>query len=447
MADLVVSKTTAILVRIQSPTLGENMLRLESITNEYERNKLIPLAKKIKRAGGTLYVVGGAIRNHILGKQQKDLDLVVVGLDESTLTNILDEYKKVGKDFPVFLWDNYEVAMARIETSTGKGHKDYEVSFGPEVTLEEDAMRRDFTINTFYLDIAQNEFVNPIERALDDYHNGLLHPVGEHFKDDPLRVFRAGRFLAEYPSLSPSIELQEMCIEMSFDNMLKELPAERVFEETNKAFRGIEPNRYFKFLHSTDSLSFWFPEISRMIRVKDRHNETVWNHIMDMLSDFVHPITGWCVLVHDIGKIVTDPKDYPSHYGHEDKRGIAEKFLDRFKPPNAVNKIALSCQKYHMKAHLIEELRPGTIFDMFEDMNNVIIHFFLELHMLDARSGGREHHSQKIGELYGLYEMVCDEIDGHDVMEKHPDAKGERIGELLRQWRINEFKKYVNRSG
>lgn len=422
---------------------GENMLSLKSITNEYMRDKLIPLSAKINESGGTLYVVGGAIRNHLFGMQSTDFDLVVVGLREDTLTELLSSYKKVGDSFPVFLWEDYEIAMARTEISTGKGHKGYKVFFGPRITLEEDAVRRDFTINTFYLDIFRDEFVCPIEEALDDYHDGVLAPVGEHFVDDPLRVFRAGRFLAEYHFLEPSVELFKMCKDFVLEEHLKALPAERVYDETNKAFRAEHTERYFGFLREVNALGSWFPEIDIMYFVEDRHNGTTWNHVMEMLSGYIHPITGWGILVHDIGKICTPPIEYPSHYGHENESELAERFLDRFNPSNALKRIALSCQKYHMKLHNLNTLRLGTIWDMMDDLDLSDVYHLGEVHSQDCKSSGRKSNTGKLIEFFYEYKETCRKITGEDVLEKHPEAEGKRIGDLLRQWRINEYRKHI----
>lgn len=407
---------------------------------------LVDLAKAFENKGGKLYVVGGAVRNYLMEKQIRDIDLVSVGLDDKEVEELLVTPfvgEKVGKSFPVYIWGKYEIALARTERSTGDGHKDFEFRFGKDVTIEEDANRRDFTINALYYDIVGEEIIDPTKRGLKDLRRRRLNAVGDHFNDDPLRVFRAARFLSEYPGLVYTKDLKKRCVSVSQSKILESLSAERVALETNKAFKGKCPRRYFEFLRKTSALKSWFPETEKLYKVKDLHNGTTWNHVMAMLEHGVASDVGWSVLLHDIGKVKTDPKDYPHHYGHENENELATEILDRFNLSNEIKNVSLKCQKYHMKLHRIDELRPGTIFDMMEDLSVYESLILSNVHRLDCESSGRKNNSKLFLEMYDRYRDVCKEIRGYNVLAKHPEAKGKRVGELLRQWRINEFKKYV----
>ena len=312
-----------------------------------------------------IYLVGGAVRDRIMGNKPKDLDYVVVGSTKELM--IEHGFKQVGSDFPVFLHPKTgdEYALARTEVSTGEGYNDFVVDFNPTVTLEEDLSRRDLTINAMALDILNDELIDPFN-GQDDLLSGLLRPTSKAFKDDPVRVLRAARFLARFPAFSASTELIEYMNEMVKDGELKGLKPERVWKETEKALSEKMPSRYFKFLSNTGV----FPEIEAMKEVKEDnkyHPEyDVFTHIMmgiDYAVRYNDPIITFGVLCHDFGKpeayMLTDGLKSTKH----EKIGlpIVEGFCDRLKAPNDFKKMAMLACEYHTHIHMAFEMKPKTI--------------------------------------------------------------------------------------
>jgi len=398
-------------------------------------DKTKELAEKIKGAGGTLYITGGAVRDYLLGRTVHDIDLVVFGLDVVDLVEVL-EVESVGESFPVFIKDGFEIAMGRKEKSTGEGHTDYEVYFGSDVTLEEDAYRRDLTINAIYIDPLTGAIRDPFA-GRSDLDARILRPVSKiHFGEDPLRVFRVGRFLSELPDFEIELPTVHLCRETATSF----LSGERVAQETDRAFMGSLPYRYFEFLYMSGALAVWFPEIERMMGVVDRHNGTTWSHVMAMLDEPCTPQVGWSILVHDIGKIDTDPADYPSHHGHENCSSLAKSFLSRFALSSRVARVALLTQKYHMKCHRVRESRPGTLWDMCNEIGDIVDFMVLaEVHFLDAHSAGRDDNYCYLVDVFQLWQLSCEHYSGEEIMEKHGIPPGVRVGEILRNWRINLF--------
>ncbi len=398
-------------------------------------NKTKELAEKIKEAGGSLYVTGGAVRDYLLGRVVHDIDLVVFGLDVGDLVEVLN-VESVGNSFPVFIKDGFEIAMGRTEESTGPEHTDYKVRFGADVTLEEDAFRRDLTINALYANPLTGEIVDPYG-GRNDLRAQILRPVStKHFGEDPLRVFRVGRFLSELPDFEVDYSLYPLCRETATSF----LSGERVAQETERAFTGELPYRYFRFLYMAGALAVWFPEIEKMMTVGDRHNGTTWAHVMAMLDEPCRPIVGWSILVHDIGKTETDPEEYPSHHGHENCDRLAEEFLDRFALSTRITQIALLTQKYHMKCHRIRESKSGTVWDMLAEFKRIEDFGVLaEVHFLDAHSAERDDNFSYLLDAFNLYQLVMKNHSGDEVMAKHGLEPGPKVGEILRNWRINDF--------
>lgn len=421
------------LVKLGHKFIGESWEALPRRILMFDKTK--ELAKKIKEAGGTLYVTGGAVRDHLLGRSVHDIDLVVFDLDVMALVDVLD-VESVGSSFPVFIKDGFEIAMGRTEENTGPGHTDYIVKFGADVTLEEDAFRRDLTINALYADPLTGEIVDPYG-GRNDLDARILRPVSiKHFGEDPLRVFRVGRFLSELPDFEVDYSMYPVCRETATSF----LSGERVAQETERAFMGALPYRYFRFLYMAGALAVWFPEIEKMMTVVDRHNGTTWAHVMAMLAEPCSPQVGWSVLVHDIGKTETDPADYPSHHGHENCDRLAKEFLSRFALSSRIEKVALLTQKYHMKCHRAPSSKSGTLWDMCNDIKDMTDFMVLaEVHFLDANSAERDDNYCYIVDIFQLWQLSCDQHTGDEVMEKHGLAPGPRVGEILRGWRINEF--------
>ncbi len=317
-----------------------------------------------------IYLVGGAVRDQLLGLKSKDKDYVVVG---SSIDEMLArDYKQVGKDFPVFLHpdSHYEYALARTERKSGKGYKGFQVAFGPDVTLEEDLYRRDLSINAMALS-EQGEVIDPYG-GQEDLNNKIIRHVSPHFREDPLRVLRLARFAAKLQPYGFQIaaETQIFLQEMVSSGELNELTSERVWVETEKALKTNHPATYFLTLKKCGALKVLFPEVDALFGLSQPrkwHPEIdVGVHVMQVLQSASElsddPVVRFAALSHDFGKATTDKDILPSHRGHE-KRSVdlLEGFYERYPVPNSYKVVANRVAEFHGYVHKISEMKPSTI--------------------------------------------------------------------------------------
>lgn len=310
-----------------------------------------------------VYLVGGAVRDMLMGRNPKDLDFVVVGSTPEEM--VAEGFKSVGKDFPVYIHPDQkgEFALARTERKTGDGYTGFETDHSPEVTLEEDLRRRDLTINAIAFDWETNEIVDPFG-GQEDIDNGILRPVSDAFSEDPVRVLRAARFLARHPDFKPSVELINVCDEMSALGELDHLTPERVWKETEGALGEAKTSRYFRFLAGYGI----FPEVEAWLDVQE-HNKwhpeyDVFEHIMLALDVYnLGSLYKFGVLCHDLGK----PRAYAESDGakstrHEDYGvPIVDALCDRLRIPNDYRRFGKLCAKYHTHCHISFNMKPKTI--------------------------------------------------------------------------------------
>ncbi len=301
-----------------------------------------------------IYLVGGAVRDEILGKEPHDLDYVVVG---ATVEEMLKQgYKQVGKDFPVFLnpVTKAEYALARKEIKTGDKHTDFRFEFGPHVTFDEDIQRRDFTINALAKDIDSGKVIDLVG-GIDDLKNGIIRHVNdEHFGEDPLRVLRMCRFAAKFDfTIAP--ETMKLAKSMVDKGMIDHLTPERIWKEIEKA---LETDNFEKFIITAKecgALKVILPEIDKLWEIPEKtkyHPEgNSGAHTILVLKQGhnLSPMVKFALLMHDVGKSETPAEILPSHHGH-DKRGlpIIKDICRRLKVPNSYRDFALLGCEYHM---------------------------------------------------------------------------------------------------
>ncbi|MDP2227431.1 MAG: multifunctional CCA addition/repair protein [Moraxellaceae bacterium] len=317
-----------------------------------------------------IHLVGGAVRDALLGREIKERDWVVVGSRPEELTAL--GYRPVGRDFPVFLHPETqeEYALARTERKSGRGHTGFICDFSPDITLEEDLLRRDLTVNA----MAQAEdgtLVDPYggRRDLDDR---LLRHVSPAFREDPLRVFRVARFAARYAPLGFRIADETLALmqEMSASGELDHLTPERVWKETERALSEDCPDVYFTALRDCGALALWFPEVARLFGVPQRadYHPEVDTGIHTLMSLRVaaklspEPRLRYAVLVHDLGKADTPAAELPRHIGHEE-RGVprVRELSQRLKVPKDFQTLGELVSRFHLEIHRAEELRPATL--------------------------------------------------------------------------------------
>jgi len=316
------------------------------------------------------YKVGGSVRDFYIGVEPKDFDYVVTGMTEEEMVEISD--KRVGAKFPVFLIDGDEYAMARREVSTGPGYNDFQIKFDPNVTIEEDLSRRDFTMNSIAISF-DDVVVDPFG-GVQDIKNRVIRVLGNHdrvFVEDPIRVLRLARFAAQFPAFSIDVDTKEL----AKSGMLNHATPERVYKEFEKALMSLKPSNFFNTLNEIGHLEHWFPEVFNMIGVPQPvkwHAEgDAYTHTMMVLDAAAKADESFEVrfgaLVHDFGKAITPEHKLPSHPGHE-KAGVplVNSFCKRLKVPNKVETIGKFVAEYHMHVHNVQKLNPKTFLKMWD---------------------------------------------------------------------------------
>ncbi len=324
-----------------------------------------------------IYLVGGAVRDALLGLPVHERDWVVVGATPESMKAA--GYKQVGKDFPVFLHasSKEEYALARQERKTAAGYHGFDFATGAEVTLEQDLARRDFTVNA----IAQAEdgsLIDPYGGQKDLAAKVLRH-VSPAFAEDPVRILRLARFAARFAPLGFTVapETIALCQQMVAAGEVDALVPERVWKETERALMGERPSVYFETLRACNGLSKLFPELHALFGVPQRadYHPEVDSGVHTLMCIDVAAREKFALevrvaaLCHDYGKARTPVAEWPSHRGH-DARGVplVEAFCIRARVPNACRDIAVIHTAEHLLIHSVRQLRPKTLLELLERM-------------------------------------------------------------------------------
>ncbi len=324
------------------------------------------------------YLVGGAVRDEILGYPFKEKDWVVVG---ATVDDMLSAgYLQVGKDFPVFLHPETkeEHALARTERKTAAGYKGFEVHASPDVTLKDDLIRRDLTINAIAKD-EDGEYIDPYN-GIADIKNKILRHVSNAFAEDPVRILRIARFMARYAHLGFSIadETIKLMKEMVLAGEVDALVAERVWQEMQKALTEKTPTAFISTLRVCGALERILPELDCLFGVPqpiEHHPEidTGIHTLMVLEQACLLSKAGdvrFAALVHDLGKGTTPKKEWPRHIAHEARGAdIVKKVCQRLRIPNEYRDLAERMARFHLHYHRALELKPATIVKTLEQLD------------------------------------------------------------------------------
>ncbi|WP_196139520.1 multifunctional CCA addition/repair protein [Aliikangiella sp. G2MR2-5] len=403
-----------------------------------------------------VYLVGGAVRDKLLNYPVYEEDWVVVGATPQELTK--QGYKQVGKDFPVFLHPDTgdEYALARTERKSGKGYYGFEVYAEKDVTLEQDLIRRDLTINAMAMD--QNGQVIDPYNGQKDLKQKILRHVSPAFKEDPLRVLRVARFAARYHHLGFKVaaETLELMHSIAGTGELNALAAERVWKETVRALGERSPQVFFEVLRQCGGLADWFPEIDVLWGIP---NPAKWHPEVDtgihtmmvleqaaILSD--QPVTRYAALCHDLGKGATPRENHPSHPGHE-KLGVplVEKLSRRLKTPTEFERLAKIASEYHLHLHRLEELKSKTIVKVLEKTNafKQPQRFEQFLQVCEADFKGRTGFEKRDYPQAALMRKAlerCNQIKAAEVIAQ--GYQGKKIGEEIHRERVSAVKKLLS---
>lgn len=314
-----------------------------------------------------IFQVGGAVRDSLLGCTVSDHDWVVVGASAEQL--LAQGYRQVGADFPVFLHPvtHEEYALARTERKSGYGYKGFVTHATPQVTLEEDLARRDFTINAMAMG-SDGVIIDPYGGQR-DLAAGILRHVTAAFVEDPLRVLRAARFAARFGFVIAD-ETRALMRDISRAGELASLAPERVWQELRRALMEPHPELFIEVMRSCDALAALLPEIEGLFGVPQppRHHPEIDTgiHVLLALKQAVRraadEVVRFAVLTHDLGKATTPPELLPAHHGHEE-RGVSliEALCERLRVPREHRELAVLVSRLHTNVHRTLELKPSTI--------------------------------------------------------------------------------------
>lgn len=411
-------------------------------------------------SGSTAYLVGGAVRDQLLNRSSKDRDWVVVGSTPEAMQAA--GFRPVGLDFPVFLHPatQEEYALARTERKSGHGYGGFEFFAAPTVSLEDDLVRRDLTINAI-AQKADGTLVDPHE-GQHDIEQRLLRHVSSAFTEDPLRVLRIARFAAQLQPWGFSVADDTMVLLKQIVNAgeLDHLTPERVWQETLKALISPSPRRFVEVLRACGALKVIFPEIERMFGVPQKpqwHPEIdCGEHLLLALDRAVDvsddPAVRFGVFVHDLGKGVTPDHILPSHHGHEE-RGVplVTELSERLRVPKNFRQLGEKISRYHLQCHKAFELKPQTVLKLITGLDgirkpDVMTQFTLACEA-DARGrlgfANRPYpQGQWLRELNAELRHV--RLDETERQDQHGNAlSGEHIGKALHNKRLNVVKHWV----
>ena len=317
------------------------------------------------------YLVGGSVRDRLLGLPASDRDYVVVG---ATLGQMIAAgFQSVGKDFPVFLHPRTkeEYALARTERKSGRGYTGFAFHAAPDVTLEDDLRRRDLTINAMAMD-EHGALIDPYGGARDIAAKTLRH-VSEAFAEDPLRVLRLARFAARFTAFSVAPETMTLCRQLVDDGEIGELVAERVWQELSRGLMEAQPSRMFEVLRGCGALAVLSPELDRLWGVPQK---AVWHpevdtgiHIMQVIDYAASrgwPLaTRYAALTHDLGKGLTPTDILPAHHAHEARGAkLVDALSTRWRVQRDVAELARAVAAEHGNLGKLKDMRPATVHDV-----------------------------------------------------------------------------------
>ena len=411
-------------------------------------NNITQIAKKIKENGGKLYLVGGAIRDEIIGLKNHDEDYSVTGISFNEFKKMFPYANIQGKDFPVFSIDNKEFAIARRERKIGIGHKDFDIETDKKITIEEDLARRDITINAIAKEVLTGKLIDPYG-GKKDIENHIIRAVSNHFSEDPLRVYRVARFASQL-----NFKVEENTIKMmnSLKKELISLSAERVYNEFRKALLTNKPSIFFDVLRQANVLNVHFEEIYNLIGalqpIKYHPEGDSYNHtmlVLDKVSEKTKNLEEerklelrFSALVHDIGKGETPKEEYPHHINHE-KRGaeLVKKIGHRLKLPTRLMKCGKTACLEHMRGGVFDKMKETKKVSFIEKIHNTILGLDGLQIIVDADDMSEE---KEKNQFVDIGYKVINYTNGKEIMEKYKLEPGKQVANKLHEERVKYLK-------
>lgn len=401
------------------------------------------------------YLVGGAVRDQLLGLPVSERDWVVVGATPEQLRS--EGYTPVGQDFPVFLHpkSGEEYALARTERKSGVGYGGFTFHTSPDVTLEQDLLRRDLTVNAMAMD-AEGGLIDPYG-GQQDLQARILRHVSPAFVEDPLRVLRVARFAARYASQGFVVAPETLALmaELAGSGELQALTAERVWKEISRALMEPRPEVFIRVLRECGALAQLLPEVDALFGVPQpapHHPEIdTGEHLLLVLAQTAQlnlPLPArWACLLHDLGKGLTSSEHWPKHHGHETKGLKAVKAVNqRFKVPRECQELALLTCEYHTHCHRALELRPQTLLKLFKafDIYRRPERFELFLGACEADARGRlglEQQPYPQADYLRQAARLAREVSIQPLLEQ--GLQGAELGKALERQRLDVLSNYT----
>lgn len=393
-----------------------------------------------------IYLVGGAVRDQLLGLPVKERDWVVVGATPEALKQ--KGYRQVGRDFPVFIHpeSGEEYALARTERKSGLGYYGFQCHFSPDVTLEDDLRRRDLTINAMAMD-ENHQLIDPYHGRR-DLDNKCLRHVSPAFAEDPVRVLRTARFAARYHHLGFRLaaETRSLMYGMVKKGELNHLVPERVWQEWQRSLEEPDPQMFILSLRQCDALRIILPEIEALFGVPNpRHHHPEVDsgvHSLLVLQAAVKlsadPVVRFAALLHDLGKALTPMEEWPRHRAHEEKGvKVIEALCERLRVPADYRSLAVLTSRFHLNIHRLYELKATTIVNLLEKIDAFRrIRRFEQLLLAceaDAQGRGFQVDYKQMSDWKYLHAQ-CAKVTAKTLVEQ--GYQGKAIKEQLHQRRV-----------
>lgn len=404
------------------------------------------IAKIIKQNGGNTYLVGGAVRDAILNKSIKDEDYCVTGISAEKFMELFPEAHIRGKSFQVFDLEHKEFALARKETKTGKGHKEFQIETDEGITIEEDLKRRDITINSIAQDVITKEIIDPFD-GQKDLNDGIIRATSEKFSEDPLRVYRVARMatILEFKVAPNTIKMMK-----NLKEELNTLSKERIFVEFRKALEADKPSIFFDVLRQTEVLDVHFKPVYDLIGaiqpIKYHPEGDSYNHTMLTLDNSAKLTTDtkirFCALVHDLGKGRTPKEMLPHHYNHE-QRGVAplKELCKTLGCPNEWEKCGKTAVLEHMKGGIFPQMTIPKKVSFIERIDKSQLGLKgLQIVVYCDRCRNLETCKEKIidkqYDFASIGKKMIKEIDGNYIQAKYGIKPGIELGHKLHEERV-----------
>ena len=406
------------------------------------------IASKINSNGGNLYLVGGAIRDKLLGIVNHDEDYCVTGISFDEFKELFPEAIIKGKDFPVFSIANKEFAIARKERKIGIGHNSFDVKTDKKITIEEDLERRDITINAIAKEVLTDKIVDPFN-GMEDLKKNIIRAVSNHFVEDPLRVYRVARFASQF---NFNVEDNTMNMMKLLKNELYSLAVERVYNELRKALLTDKPSIFFDVLKDANVLDIHFKEIYNLIGAEqpiEYHPEgDSYNHtmiVLDKVADKTKSLSDerklelrFSALVHDLGKGTTPKEEYPHHIKHEERGAELVKHIgNRLKLPTRMIKCGITSCLEHMRGGIFDKMTFAKKVNFIERVNSTILGLDGLQIIVDADNMSGDSDKNQFADL-GHEIINC--TNGDEIMRQYDITEGKEVANKMHEIRVRYLK-------